>query len=116
MNLLDNKLEFHKHLAEVVLNYLEQQSLVVKDLHNMTGLPISTIRSYINPPESQKAPSFWSICCIARALHISLDELAGFETSTSTNKDDIIKRENEQMIHCLKLCLKYAENVKDNLA
>lgn len=67
-------------IVKKLTKYKELTNLSINEISNMTNIPVSTVsRVFSGKTEN---PSFETIAAIARAMNVSLDELAEMPTTT----------------------------------
>lgn len=67
-------------IVKKLTKYKELTNLSINEISNMTNIPVSTVsRVFSGKTEN---PSFETISAIARAMNVSLDELAEMPTTT----------------------------------
>lgn len=70
-------------LGEKLKKARKDAGMTRADLSRLAGISANTIANYEN---AGAEPSFFNICCLSRALHLSLDYLAGFDGGNDNDK------------------------------
>ena len=85
---------------ENLRNELTYQGITVKELSARTGIPIATLDCYLGTRAT--VPSVETAVKIARALHVSVENLVIGENTATEIVEKTLSREAQDLIHWVK--------------
>ncbi len=85
------------NIQEVCRIRKEELKLTYQEISDISGVPLSTVQNFFS--KMSKAPSFYTVVAICKALGISIDKVCGIIERLTRNEETLQARNDELERH-----------------